>query len=48
MIENGMFKLRDFSPCAKAVELSVKNEGMMEWLNAGRKMGSAGTDHFPE
>ena len=29
-------------------ELSVKNEGMMEWLNAGRKMGSAGTDHFPE
>ena len=36
MIENGLFKLRSFSPCAKAEELSVKNQNMPEWLYARR------------
>ena len=38
MINNGILKLRDFVPCANVKELSIKNEGIMEWLNAGRKI----------
>ncbi|MBR5653419.1 MAG: hypothetical protein IKX22_04995 [Prevotella sp.] len=37
MIENGMMRFRAFVPCAKADELSFKNQGIKEWLNAGRK-----------
>ena len=36
MIENGMLKYRDFVPCAKSEELSVKNQNMLEWQFAGR------------
>lgn len=36
MIENKMLRIRDFVPCAKSEELSIKNQGMMEWLNTGR------------
>lgn len=36
MIENKMLRIRDFVPCSKSEELSIKNKGMMEWLNAGR------------
>ena len=37
MIENKMMGYRYFVPCAKAEELSIKNTGIMEWLNAGWK-----------
>lgn len=31
MIENGMMGFRNFVPCAKAEELSIKNQGITEW-----------------
>ena len=37
MIENGMMGFRNFVPCAKAEELSIKNQGITEWKKADRK-----------
>ena len=37
MIENGMMGFRNFVPCAKAEELSIKNQGIEEWKRVGRK-----------
>ncbi len=46
MIENKMLRIRDFVPCAKSEELSIKNKGMMEWLNAGRKIKDDDISNF--
>ena len=37
MIAKGMTKLGCFVPCASPKELSIKNHGMVEWLNVGKK-----------
>ena len=46
MIEKGMMRCRYFVPCAKSEELSIKNQGMMEWLNAGRKIKDEDITNF--
>lgn len=46
MIEKGMMRCRYFVPCAKSEELSIKNKGMMEWLNAGRKIKDEDITNF--
>lgn len=37
MITKGMTKLGCFVPCASPKELSIKNQGLMEWRNVGQK-----------
>ena len=46
MIENKMMKLRDFVPCAKAEELSIKNQGLKEWIDAGWKRKETDLDNI--
>ncbi|MBR1402274.1 MAG: hypothetical protein IJ562_11975 [Prevotella sp.] len=46
MIENKMLKLPYFTPCVKSEDLSIKNEGMMEWINAGRKIKKVDLANF--
>ncbi|MBR1463962.1 MAG: hypothetical protein IJ604_11405 [Prevotella sp.] len=37
MIKNKMMRYWGFLPCAKSKELSIKNEGMLEWIEPGIK-----------